>query len=204
MSPLTPKQKKILDYISNHLKTNGFAPSQAEIARGFGFSSLGTVQNYLRRLEAQGLLSREWNARRSARVLAPVAAEPVPSGAHLPLAGTVAAGRPLEAVEVPDTLEVPGSMAGDRNFVLKVKGDSMTGDGILDGDFVVVRRQPHAENGQTVVALLGNEATVKRFYRRGATVELRPANPALVSILVREGEPFRIEGVVVGVIRHLA
>jgi repressor LexA len=93
-------------------------------------------------------------------------------------------------------------MIGDgRNFVLKVQGDSMVGDGILNGDYVVVRKQTTAENGQTVVAMLGNEATVKRIYYKSGRVELHPANPAMVPFLINDEEDFRIEGVVVGVIR---
>ena len=198
MSPLTPKQKQVYDYIARHIEDQGFAPSQQEIARAFGFRSLGTVQNYLVRLEREGLLDRDWNARRSLRLTA------TPErGTKLPLAGTVAAGKPIEAIETPDTLEVPPSMVGSgEHFVLRVAGDSMTGDGIIDGDYVVVRKQATAEHGQTVVALLDNEATVKRLYRRGDRVELHPANPSMQPIIVSDLESFRIEGVVVGVIRH--
>lgn len=198
MSPLTPKQKQVYDYISRHIEEQGFAPSQQEIARAFGFRSLGTVQNYLVRLEREGLLDRDWNARRSLRLTA------TPErGLKLPLAGTVAAGKPIEAIETPDTLEVPPSMVGNgEHFVLRVAGDSMIGDGIIDGDYVVIRKQATAEHGQTVVALLDNEATVKRLYRRGDRVELHPANPTMQPIVVYDLESFRIEGVVVGVIRH--
>jgi repressor LexA len=198
MSPITPKQKKILEFIRSHIEREGYPPSQQEIARAFSFRSLGTVQNYLVRLEREGLLSRQWNARRGMRVV-----HPEGRGLELPLAGTVAAGRPIEAVETPDTIEVPASMVGaGENFVLRVQGDSMVGDGILDGDFVVVRKQAAAENGQTVVALIENEATVKRLHRKGGRIELHPANPAMQPIVVEGEESFRIEGVVVGVIRH--
>ncbi len=199
MSPLTPKQKKIVEFIAGFTEREGYSPSQQEIARAFGFRSLGTVQNYLTRLEREGLLARQWNARRGMRLVRPQLA-----AAELPLAGIVAAGRPIEAVETTDSIEVPPSMVGPgENFVLRVQGDSMVGDGILDGDYVVVRKQAAAENGQTVVALIGNEATVKRFHRRGRRIELQPANPAMMPILLEDEESFRIEGVVVGVIRHL-
>ena len=156
------------------------------------------MQNYLVRLEREGSLARDWNARRGMRVLQPQASE-----IELPLAGTVAAGKPIEAIETPDSIEVPRSMVGSgENFVLRVQGDSMIGDGILDGDYVVVRKQSAAENGQTVVALIRGEATVKRFYRKGAAIELHPANPAMTPIRVADDESFRIVGVVVGVIRH--
>ena len=198
MTPLTPKQKQILDFIEDHLAREGYPPSQREIARAFGFRSLGTVQNYLVRLEREGLLARQWNARRGLR---PLRAQSV--GTELPLAGIVAAGRPIEAVETPDSIEVPASMVGGgENFVLRVQGDSMIGDGILDGDFVVVRKQREAENGQTVVALVNYEATVKRLVRRNGRIELHPANPVMKPILVDTDADLRIEGVVVGVIRH--
>lgn len=198
MSPITPKQKKILDFIHSHIEREGYSPSQQEIARAFGFRSLGTVQNYLVRLEREGLLNRPWNARRGMRVRYPEG-----RGLELPLAGIVAAGQPIEAVETPDSLEVPPSMVGTgENFVLRVQGDSMIGDGILNGDFVVVRKRSTAENGQTVVALIRGEATVKRLYRKEGRVELHPANPAMQPIVVEGEESFRIEGVVVGVIRH--
>ena len=198
MSPLTPKQKQVLDFIAQHIESQGFAPSQQEIAGAFGFRSLGTVQNYLVRLERAGLLVRDWNGRRSLR-LASVAEQ----GMQLPLAGTVAAGKPIEAIETADTIDVPPAMVGTgEHFVLHVAGDSMIEDGILDGDYVVVRKQATAENGQTVVALLDNEATVKRLHRHGQTIELHPANQSMQPITVNAEAPFVIAGVVVGVIRH--
>ncbi|NLC72038.1 MAG: transcriptional repressor LexA [Desulfuromonadaceae bacterium] len=197
MNTLTPKQKKLIDFIRSFTERSGYAPSQQEIADAFGFRSLGTVQNYLVRLERQGFLAKDLNARRGMKVLCPEV-----RGIELPLAGTVAAGKPIEAVETADRIEVPSTMAGSANFVLRVQGDSMVGDGILDGDFVVVRRQADADNGQTVVAVIRGEATVKRFYRKGECIELHPANPTLQPILVKNEESFRIDGVVVGVIRH--
>ncbi len=198
MSPITPKQKKILDFIESYIEREGYSPSQQEIARAFGYKSLGTVQNYLVRLEREGVLSKGWNAKRGMRVLRPKV-----NSFELPLAGTVAAGKPIEAVETPDSIEVPASMVGPgENFVLRVQGDSMIGDGIMDGDYVVVRKQASADNGQTVIALIREEATVKRFYRKGAHIELHPANASMQPIMVKDEENFRIEGVVVGVIRH--
>lgn len=198
MSPMTPKQKMILDFIQSYADREGYPPSQQEIADSFGFRSLGTVQNYLVRLEREGLLTKDWNARRSMRVI-----RPQRNALELPLVGTVAAGKPIEAIETPDSIEVPASMVGPgENFVLRVKGDSMIGDGILDGDFVVVRKQATADSGQTVVALIRGEATVKRLLRKGMIIELHPANPAMRPIVLEDEESFRIEGVVVGVIRH--
>jgi len=198
MSPLTPKQKRVLEFIDEYVTANGYPPSQQEIARAFGFRSLGTVQNYLVRLEREGALRREWNARRGMRLVSPKV-----NGTELPLVGRVAAGRPIEAINTPDNLDVPASMVTrGENFVLRVQGDSMIGDGILDGDYVVVRKQADAANGQTVVALINGEATVKRFYRRDDFIELHPANPAMTIIHVAKDENFHIEGIVVGVIRH--
>jgi repressor LexA len=114
----------------------------------------------------------------------------------------VAGGRPIEAVEDVSTVEIPSSMIGrGEYFALEVQGESMREDGILDGDLVVVRRQSVAENGDTVVAIINNEATVKRYYHKGDHVELRPAHPDMESILIKNGE-FRIQGKVVGVIRY--
>lgn len=195
---LTPKQKQVLSFIRDYAAVHGYAPTQQEIARHFGFRSLGTVQNYLVRLEEQGLLRRSWNAKRALEVVGPEG-----SGPALPLLGWVAAGRPIEAVASDDSLEVPTWMLGKgEHFVLRVKGDSMVEDGILDRDYLVVRRQPTVHNGQTVVAVLEGAATVKRFFRVGRGVELRPANSAMEPIRVGEGESLRIEGAVVAVIRR--
>lgn len=198
MTPLTPKQKKFLDFVMEHTEREGYSPSQAEIARALGFRSLGTVQNYLSRLEREGFIEKDWNARRGIKVKLPEG-----YGYQLPLAGIVSAGKPIEAIETPDTIPVPPAMADEGNFVLRVEGDSMIEDGILDGDYVVVRKQSYAERGQTIVALIGNEATVKRFYRKVDRVELHPANAAMEPIVVGEEDEFSILGVVVGVIRHL-
>lgn len=206
---ITPKQKKVLEYIESFSAKKGFAPTQQEIAKHFGFSSLGTVQNYLVRLQREGLLEKTWNAKRSLstpKIITP----PQPASLdrpviELPLLGRVAAGRPIEAIDQGQTVEVPPSMIkkGDH-YVLKVIGDSMVGDGILEDDYVVVKKEKSVRNGQTVVALWNNEATVKRFFKKGDRVELHSANPKYDPIVVRSlVEDFSIEGVVVGVIRHL-
>lgn len=229
---LTPKQKRILDYLLRFTAEKGYAPSQQEIARHFRFKSLGTVQNYIVRLERQGLLQRPWNARRGLEVLSP-ALSPLgarssqhpthlPSTTHsttpllrrapsilLPLVGRVAAGRPIEAIENRDRqIDVPSSMMKKgEHFALEVVGDSMIEDGILSGDVAIVKKQSTADNGQTVVATLNQEATIKRFYSFKDRVELRPANPAyqpiIVPSLVDLGTTFQIEGILVGLIRRL-
>ncbi|RMG84405.1 MAG: transcriptional repressor LexA [Candidatus Dadabacteria bacterium] len=201
MSPpkLTPKQKRVLEFVRDYWARHGVAPTQQEIARHFGFRSLGTVQNYLKRLEAQGVLHREWNARRSLEVRGESSAR---AGLELPLLGYVAAGRPIEAVEAPEPFEVPASMGGTgERFVLRVKGDSMVEDGILDGDYVVVEKRETARPGETVVAMVDGEATVKRFHPGRGEIELRPANSAMEPIRVSPDQEFRILGRVVGVIR---
>lgn len=202
---LTPKQKKLLDFIEKFRDTNGYFPSQQEIANHFGFRSLGTVQNYLVRLERQGVLKKTWNAKRSMTLIPP---QPHSETVPLPLVGRVAAGLPIEAIETPETLDVPPSMLKKgEHYVLQVEGDSMIEDGILNGDYVVIKKQNRADNGQTVVALISGEATIKRFYQKNSEIELHPANPKykpiLVNSLVDHPSDFRIEGVLVGVIRQL-
>ena len=121
----------------------------------------------------------------------------------IPIMGTVAAGDPLEPIEGSDRLKVPRILLSGRgNFALRVRGDSMIADGLRDGDIVVVKRQPTAENGQTVVAVVNGEATIKRFYRTAGRLELRPANPLLKSIILEAGsETLEIRGIVIGLIR---
>ena len=197
---LTEKQKVFLGFISRYIQDWGRPPSFEEICAHFGFTSYNTVTTYLKTLERKGYvrLPREKNRKRAIEVISPVETRRF----EFPLLGRVAAGKPIEAVEDIDAIEVPPSMIGrGDHFVLKVKGDSMKEDGILDGDFIVVRRQPTAENGETVVALIGNEATVKRYYKKEDQVELRPAHADMSPIIVKEGD-LRIQGKVVGVMRH--
>lgn len=213
---LTPKQKRILDFIETFSQKQGYAPSQHEIAKHFGFTSLGTVQNYLVRLERHGLLKKSWNGKRALEIqkdpdLSPHTPQPFLALQNLPLVGRVAAGRPIEAIETAETLDVPTSLLKNANkkgdhFVLKVTGDSMIEDGILEGDFVIIQKQLKARNGQTVVATIRNEATIKRFFQMGERIELKPANAAYEPIILEsltESDQFRIEGVLVGVIRKV-
>ena len=197
---LTEKQKAFLGYISRYMEDWGRSPSFEEICSHFGFTSYNTVTTYLKSLERKGYirLPRKKNQKRAIEVISPVETRRF----EFPLLGRVAAGKPIEAVEDMDVIEVPSSMIGQGDhFVLQVKGDSMKEDGILDGDFIVVRKQPTAENGETVVALINNEATVKKYYKLENYVELRPAHTDMEPIIVKEGD-LRIEGRVVGVIRH--
>ena len=197
---LTDKQKTFLAYLSRYMDEWGRSPSFEDVRAHFGFGSYNTVTTYLKILERKGYvrLPREKNRKRAIEVISPIETRRF----ELPLLGKVAAGKPLEAVEDVNAVEVPPSMVGEGDhFVLRVEGDSMEDDGILDGDFVVVRRQPMAENGETVVALIDNEATVKKYYNRKDHVELRPAHRGMDSFLIHGGN-LRIQGKVVGVIRH--
>ena len=134
-----------------------------------------------------------------------VAIDQLGRSAEIPMAGTVAAGSPIEPVQQSELIDVPPSMLRGRNtFALRVKGESMKDEGILPGDLVVVRKQETAQNGQTVVALVNHEATVKTYFKKATHIELHPANATMQPILVRPSDAFHIEGVVVGVIRHCA
>jgi repressor LexA len=197
---LTDRQKVFLDYIARYMDEWGQSPSFKEICSHFGFGSYNTVTTYLKILERKGYiqLPRKKNQKRAIEVISPVETRRF----EFPLLGRVAAGKPIEAVENVDVIEVPPSMAGTgEHFVLQVNGNSMMEDGILDGDFVVIRKQPTAENGETVVALINNEATVKKYYKRKNHVELHPAHRDLKPIIVRN-QDLRIEGKVVGVMRY--
>lgn len=197
--PLTPAQKRFLEFLENYQRKHGYAPSQREIAKALGFSSVGTVQRYKAKLEELGALESSGNS----RGLRALGKESVVDAIRLPLVGRVAAGYPIEAIEQQEELEVPASMIHRRgeHFVLTVDGESMIGDGILSGDQVVIRRETGPQNGQTVVALVNNEATIKRFYRKSGSVELHPANPNFPVIHVPPDADFRIEGVLVAVLR---
>lgn len=134
-----------------------------------------------------------------------VAIERLNRSSEIPMAGTVAAGSPIEPVPQSELIEVPLSMLrGVNTFALRVKGESMKDDGILPGDIVVVHKQETAQNGQTVVALVNHEATIKTYYKKDTHIELHPANAAMQPILVQPSDTFHIEGVVIGVIRHCA
>jgi len=122
---------------------------------------------------------------------------------QIPLAGIVPAGKPIEPVPQTELIEVPPSMAqGEENFALRVTGDSMRDEGILPGDLVIVRKQAMARNGQTVIALVNQETTIKKYYQKKEHIELRPANSSIKSIIVKPEDDFKIQGIVVGLIRH--
>jgi repressor LexA len=198
---LTKRQKEIFDFIRRYASKHGYPPTVREIGKAVGLTSSSTVHAHLANLEKIGLLRRDPTKPRAMELLKDKARGALgPSG--LPLVGQVAAGAPLLAEEhVEEYLDVPEMIGGESgDFVLRVQGDSMKDAGILDGDFVVVRSSEEADNGEIVVALLGEEATVKRFYRENGKVRLQPANKAYKPIRTTEAT---LLGRVVGVFRRV-
>ena len=196
---LTRRQREIYDFIRDYVTSRGYSPSLEEIGAHFGLSSVATVHKHVQHLVEKGWLRKAWNRSRSVE---PVESDP--SGyVALPLLGLVAAGAPIEAIEVEERVAVPREMVRRRqeSFALRVRGDSMIEEHICDGDTIVVESRSEARNGDTVVALIrGSEATLKKFYRRGAKVVLEPANQALRPIEV-PAEEVQIRGVVRGLLR---
>lgn len=194
---LTKKQKEVLDYIQNFQSSEGYAPSYREIAENFGFSSTATVFEHIHSLKKKGLLRSEEGQIRSLEVVD----DHFAPAFNLPLVGLITAGQPIEAVEEKDTMAVPADLVVDNanSYVLRVKGQSMIDDGILNGDFVIVERNPSPKNGDVVVALLDNAyATLKRFYKEKDRIRLQPANSEMKPIYVKD---VIIQGVVRAVIR---
>src|SRR5438128_5721363 len=185
--PLTRRQREILDFISTHLESKGYAPSFEEIARQFGFQSLATVHEHLTNLERKGYIRRAHNESRAIEIVPPKGQT---GATELPLLGLVAAGEPIEAISSADTIAVPDELLPrrGRSYVLKVRGSSMIDEHIKDGDYVVVHERPQPDNGETVVALVdGHNATVKKYYREpGGWIRLQPANPSMAPIRVNE------------------
>jgi len=196
---LTKRQKELVDYLDGYIAKYGYAPTLEEIGRKLNLSSLATVHKHLTNLESKGVIRRKWNRSRALDVVP----QQSPAGAlELPLLGRVAAGSPIEPLEDADTIAVPEDLIGQgETFVLRVKGRSMVNEGILDGDFIVVQSRPNADNGETVVALVRGEATVKRLYREKAgMVRLQPASDDMAPIVV-PGTDVEVRGVVVAVMR---
>ncbi|MDX9972854.1 MAG: transcriptional repressor LexA [FCB group bacterium] len=201
MALLTKRQREILDFLHAFVKESGYAPSLSEIAWHFGLSSPATVHEHLKALEEKGFIERGWNKKRSVNLLTTTdRVEYV----EIPLLGQIAAGQPIEAILDDQTVSVPRDMVGGakRYYALRVRGESMIDEHILDGDLVVVQSVADAANGDTVVALvLSNTATLKKFYREGRQVRLQPANPTMNPIVLNE-EDVKIQGIVVGLIRR--
>jgi len=204
---LTRRQKQVYDFISNFVDRHGYSPSYEEIAEGLGLSSLATVHKHISNLEDKQLLRRDYNRSRSIDLLKPrgrmkqslaVAAE---SSMSLPLLGRIAAGRPLEAVENPESISLADFTRSKEVYVLQVKGESMQDEHILDGDYVLVEKADAARDGEIVVALIdGSDATLKRLYVEGGKVRLQPSNASMQPIIVPAGS-VQVQGKVIGVLR---
>ncbi len=203
-SPLTRRQKEILEFFGDFVASEGVPPTHREIRDHFGFSSYGTVYKHLRLLREKGYLSRDAHQKRGMRLLAGEGREPAQGELpELPFLGRIAAGAPIEAIEGDEVLTVPPHLVAARgeHYVLEVVGDSMIEEGIHEGDLVIVARHDRADAGQMVVALIDGEATVKRFFPEGDRVRLQPANQQMQPIYVESGD-LRIQGIVVGLMRR--
>jgi repressor LexA len=196
---LTKRQREIFDFIRRYLRKYGYPPTVREIGEALGLHSPSTVHAHLAKLEQIGLLRRDPSKPRAIEVMVGKARK-VLRGPGVPLVGNVAAGEPILAEEnIEDYYEVPSVIGGESgDYILQVRGDSMKDAGILENDFVVVRPAGEAKNGEIVVALLGDEATVKRYFRERDTIRLQPENEAHKPIRSRDVE---VLGRVVGVFR---
>lgn len=203
---MTDRQRQVLDFIKAEVRRQGFPPTVRDIGEAVGLSSSSTVHAHLSALEAKGLIRRDPSKPRALEVLdRDVSPRPplvVGNVVELPVVGAVAAGTPILAAEnIETTIPLPTEVVrDDSTFVLRVKGESMIDAGILDGDYVVVRQQSTADNGDIVVAMLEDEATVKRFYRETDRVRLQPENPTMDPIYARD---VSVLGKVVAVFRRL-
>jgi repressor LexA len=204
---LTDRQRQVLDFIKAEVARQGFPPTVRDIGKAVGLHSSSTVHAHLGALESKGLIRRDPSKPRALEVLekdvkvAPVT--PLPANViRLPVVGAVAAGVPTLAAEnIETTLQLPTELVrDDATFVLRVKGDSMVDAGILDGDYVAVREQPDAVNGEIVVAQLDDDATVKRFFRESDRIRLQPENSSMEPIYARD---VHILGKVVAVFRRM-
>ena len=206
---LSSRQHEILEFVNRHVDAHGYPPTVREIGQAVGLTSPSTVHAHLARLESAGLIRRDRTKPRALEVMdggrrdrGATAVADVRRSNVLPLVGDVAAGTGLVADEqIEDMVTVPDQLCSDADFLLTVKGDSMVDAGILDGDFVVVRRQQDARNGEIVVALMGDEdATVKRFFREKGRVRLQPENSSMEPMYP---DQVQVLGVVRAVLRRL-
>jgi len=209
---LTDRQREILEFITQSIRERGYPPTLREIGVQFGIRSTNGVNDHLRALEKKGHLLREDLKSRALRPVGPRGPVRTPSRdedmVEVPLIGRVAAGAPLLAVEnVEDTVKVDRFFIGQTKevFALRVKGDSMIEDGIFDGDYIFVRKQLQAGRGDIVVAMINDEATVKRYYPEGDSIRFQPANSAMQPIMVRKRDwkSVNLIGIVVGVYRKM-
>jgi len=204
---ITKRQREIYDFIAGFVAERGYSPSFEEIGDGTGLSSLATVHKHVTNLEKKGLLKRDYNRSRSIDVLPPRGAlkksmEVAASAAmELPLMGRIAAGRPVEALQNPETISLADFTRSKDVFVLQVKGDSMQDEAILDGDYILVEKTSVVRNGEIAVALVdGMESTLKRIYKEGDKVRLQPSNAAMQPVMV-SAAAVQVQGRVIGVLR---
>jgi repressor LexA len=198
---LTKRQQEIFDFVRRYVGEHGYPPTVRDIGKAVGLASSSTVHAHLANLEKHGLLRRDPTKPRAIEVLKDKARQAVGPG-RLPVVGQVAAGQPVLAEEnIEDYVPVPGIAGGDEGeFVLRVRGDSMKDAGILEGDFVIVRKQDTAGDGEIVVALVGEEATVKRFFREKDHIRLQPENDEMEPIRTTDAQ---VLGRVVGLCRRV-
>ena len=196
---LTKRQKEILDYVRGYLEDQGYAPTLQEIGVQFGLSSPATVYKHVEQLVQKGYLRKAAHQGRGLQLVDP---EPIRT-VEVPLLGQVAAGRPIEAIAEPEMINLPPDFVGRKpTYVLRVRGNSMIDEQIRDGDYVIVEDRTTADNGETVIALLGEEeVTLKKYYREGPNIRLQPANPAMEPVVIDENK-VRVQGVVIGVMRR--
>jgi len=192
---LTDKQKQIYDFIADKIETRGYGPTVREIGLAFNIKSPNGVMCHLKALEKKGLIQREGFSARAIQLTAPRRTT------GLPLLGVVAAGGPTEAVEQTERLEFKDLFGEPDTFALRVRGQSMIENHIDDGDYVVIRRQETAENGDRVVAMIDDEVTLKRYFREKNHIRLEPANGQMSPIMVDDTEDIKILGKLVGVMR---
>jgi repressor LexA len=206
---LTRRQKQVYDFLSQFVEQHGYSPSFEEIGEGLGLSSLATVHKHVSNLEEKGLLKRDYNRSRSIDLLKPrgrmkqalTGAAAVGNGMMLPLMGRIAAGRPLEAMENPETISLADFTRSKDVYVLQVTGESMQDEHIVDGDYVLVEKTNTARDGEIVVALVnGSDATLKRIFREGEKIRLQPSNSTMQPIVV-PAATVQIQGRVIGVLR---
>ena len=183
---LSKKEKLVFDYLVNSINENGYAPSVRDIGASLGIKSTSSVHLYLHNLEAKGFIEQDANKKRTIRICAPY----LRVSGKVPLLGAITAGSPILAVEnFEGYVDLPWQnpkYSADELFALKVKGESMIEAGILDGDVVIVRKSAYAENGQIVVALIEDEATVKTFYKEDGHFRLQPENKTMQEIIVED------------------
>ena len=205
LQPLTEKEERIYEFLVQYYGEKRRPPTYSEIRDHFGYKNNSSVQDFITQLRDKGYIKVPIGENKK-RAIEIVPQEKFTEVEMIPLEGSVAAGRLTEAVHNRDYVEIPRNLlkSGVEYFALKVKGDSMIEDCIMDGDLVVIRRQSHAQNGQTVVALVDqSEATIKRYYKRKDHIELVPANPNYNVIKLRSDADVKILGVLASVIRRL-